>query len=190
MELTRDLVERKAEEYGREEPLYGVEREQIETLPGAFAAGEFGPRDAEWVVRWYYRRYLGAFPDDRRRAIEERFRRNDFEPVRRAVADAVATDDPGTRIERLTDLDGVGVPVASAFLLFVDPEFSIVVGDREWAVLRAADALADPYPDPPSIDEYRAYLEACRSLAEALDCDAWTLYRALWRLWKGADSAP
>ncbi|WP_202946612.1 hypothetical protein [Halalkalicoccus jeotgali] len=60
MTLTRSTIEEKVAEYEREEPFYPVEQEGIETYPAAFAAGEFGFRDAEWVVQWYYRRYLGA----------------------------------------------------------------------------------------------------------------------------------
>lgn len=184
MELTRPIVTRKAEEYREEEPLYAVEREQIETLPGAFAAGEFGWRDAEWVVRWYYRRFLGEFPDSERREVEDGFRENDDETVRGAIEDAVAADDVAARLEPLTGLESVDVPVGSAFLLFIDPEAYIVVGEREWSVLRDAGELADPYPGAPSAADYETYLGTCRALGNDLDCDMWTLYRALWRLWK------
>ncbi len=181
MELTRSLVSDAAAAYREEEPLYAVEREQVETLPAAFESGKFGRRDAEWVVRWYYRRYLGEYPDVDRRAAEERFERNDSETIRAAVREAA---DAADGVARLTRLSGVDVPVASAFLMFADPERNVVTGEREWTVLREAGALGDPYPDPPSAGEYEAYLEACRSLTDRLDCDGWTLYTALWRLWK------
>jgi len=182
MELTRSAVEDAAAEYRRQEPLYAVEREQIELLPGAFEAGEYGWRDAEWVVRWYYRRHLGAYPDRRRREREARFDDNDFEAVRAAIGDAVAASDAAAGIERLTALSGVDVPVASAFLLYVDPGSYLVVGEREWGLLREAGELADPYPDPPTVGEYGTYLDACRALADRFECDLWTLYRAIWRL--------
>lgn len=189
MTLTRSTVERTVEEYRREEPLYPVEQEAIETLPGALSTGEFGRRDVEWVVRWYYRRFLGAIPNDERRAAEARFRRNDFETVLESIAAAadavdVEDDDPETALEQLTALEGVDVPVASAFLFFLDPERYVVVGEREWAVLREAGELERAYPDPPSVEEYVAYLETCRVVADRLECDLWTLYRTLWRLWK------
>lgn len=185
--LTRSTVEAKAKEYQQREPLYPVEQEQVETLPKAFAEGEFGWRDAEWVVRWYYRRLLGEFPDAERRTVEDRFGRNDFETVKRVVDDAVTATSVAERLDRLTDLEAVDVPVASAFLLFVDPEEYVVVGSREWEMLREAGELSLPYPDSPSTAEYETYLEKCRSLADRFDCDAWTLYRALWRLWKSDD---
>ena len=184
MELTHSLVADAAAAYRAEEPLYDVEREQIETLPDAFATGRFGRRDAEWVMRWYYRRFLGAYPDDERRAAEERFEENDAQTVRAAVSDAATAADTGEAVETLTRLSGVDVPVASAFLLFADPERNVVVGEREWTILREVEVLRDPYPDPPSDAEYETYLGACRSLADQFDCDTWTLYTALWRIWK------
>ena len=180
--LTRDLVEAKAAEYEAEEPLYVVEAEQIEGLPRAFATGEYGWRDAEWVLRWHFRRYLGAFPDDERRAREDAFGRNDPEAVRDAIGGAASADDIVDRLRRLTALQGVDVPVASAFLQFLDPERFVVVGRPEWGVLREAGELDVGYPDPPSPEEYGTYLEACRSLADRFGCDLLTVHRALWRL--------
>ncbi|WP_246998785.1 hypothetical protein [Halosolutus gelatinilyticus] len=184
MGLTRSIVTEKAADYRAEEPLYPVEQEQIETLPKAFAAGEFGWRDAEWVVQWHYRRFLGAVPNDERREREKRFGRNDFTDVRDAIVAVAGAPDPADRLDRLTALEGVDVPVGSAFLQFSDPEACLAVGEREWSALCEHGELADPYPDPPSIAAYESYLDACRSACGRLDCDAWTLYRALWRLWK------
>ena len=184
MELTRSVVLTEAEEYRAEEPLYTVENEQLETLPGAFENGTFGRRDAEWVVRWYYRRFLGAFPESERQAGEERFERNDTQRIVETVESAATAPDAATGLDRLLGLEGVDVRVASAFLMFAAPEEYIVVGEREWTVLRDAGELRESYPDPPSTEEYGSYLETCRSVADRLDCDLWTLYRALWRLWK------
>ncbi|MFB6097116.1 MAG: hypothetical protein ABEJ74_06985 [Haloferacaceae archaeon] len=195
MTITRSLVERCAEEYRESEALYAVERENVDLLPGAFARDDFGKRDAEWVVRWYYRRFLGAYPDADRRRIEEAFERNEFETVRGAIldaVDAVNADDAGVddsvdvaaAVDRLTDLAGVDVPVASAFLAFIDPDRFIVVGEREWSVLREHGELDEPYPEPVTVPEYERYLETCRAVAERVDCDLYTLYQTLWRLWK------
>lgn len=183
MELTDEVVESRAAEYEAEEALYAVEAEQVEGLPAAFASGNFGWRDAAWVVRWYYRRYLGDYPDERRRAAEDAFGGNDFGTVRAVLEDVVASTDDAECVRRLTDLEGVDVPVASAFLQFVDPDSYVVVGEREWAVLREAGELGEPYPDPPSVEQYLAYLDACRSVAERTGADLWTVYRALWRLY-------
>ncbi|OAQ52032.1 hypothetical protein HTG_13705 [Natrinema mahii] len=182
MDLTASLVAARAREYREREPLYAVEAEQLETLPAAFAAGEYGRRDAVWVVRWYYRRFLGDYPDADRRAAEDRFRDNDFDAVRDAIADAVAARDAVAAVDALTHLEAVDVPVAAAFCMFLDPDEYVAVGPREWATLREAGELERPYPDPPSVADYERYRERCRTLAERFDCDLWTLYRALWRL--------
>lgn len=182
MELTQSLVDSSARKYREREPLYAVEREQLETLPAAFESGEYGRRDAAWVVRWYYRRFLGDYPDRDRRDAEERFWSNDFEAVREAIAGAVGATDAAEGIDSLTALEAVDVPVASAFCMFVAPDEYVVVGPREWSTLREAGELARRYPDPPSVSEYETYLERCRALAARFDCDLWTLYRAVWRL--------
>jgi len=186
MELSHSTVDRRAAEYRDREPLYPVERDAIETMPAALSAGEFGRRDAQWIVRWYYRRFLGEYPDRERREGETRFRENGFDEVRAAIADAAGADDAGEALGALVALEGVDVPVASAFLFFLDPEAYLVVGEREWAVLRAAGELEEPYPDPPDVDDYLAYLRTVRSVADRLDRGLPTLYRALWRLWGAA----
>jgi len=183
MELTPSLVEERAREYRETEMLYDTEREHVEDLPAAFAAGDYGWRDAEWVVQWYFRRYLGAYPDADRRAVESAYGENDFEEVRDTLSAVARAEDDGERVRLLTTLSGVDVRVASAFLQFMFPEWYVVVGDREWAALRAAEELDDPYPDPPDTGAYLTYLEACREVADRCDCDLWTLYTALWRLW-------
>ncbi|MFB6353851.1 MAG: hypothetical protein ABEJ92_07165 [Halobacteriales archaeon] len=184
MELTRSLVESKAEEYAAEEPLYAVEAEQVRGLPAAFATGDFGWRDAEWVVRWHYRRYLGAIPNDRRRAAEGAFGENEYEAVQDALVAAAGAADPLDALDDLTALSGVDVPVASAFLLFLDPEANLVVGEREWTVLHAAGELEGSQPDPIGPADYGEFLDAGRAVGDRLDVSMWTLYRALWRLWK------
>jgi hypothetical protein len=181
MELTRSVVEREADAYRESEPLVAVEELHLDILPEMFAEREFGRRDAEWVVRWYFRRFLGAYPDAERRRREERFLENDFDRVQRVLGD-LASAPLDDALDRLTALDGVDVPVASAFLQFAAPDRYIVVGEREWTVLHEAGELADPYPDPPSPAAYGTYLETCRSLADAFDCDLLALYRTLWRL--------
>ncbi|WP_336037609.1 hypothetical protein [Halobacterium yunchengense] len=182
MELTRDVVETRAAEYADEEPLYAVEREQVETFPDAVRDGEYGWRDAEWVLQWYFRRFLGAYPDAERRAVEAAFGENDYEALRDALDAAVSAEAVAARVDALTGLAGVDVRVASAFLQFLFPERHVVVGDREWGVLVAADELADPYPDALDAADYETFDDACLALQQRLGVDAWALYRALWRL--------
>lgn len=181
MKLSRSVVTDAAESYRESEPLAAVEDQHLDMLPGMFETGEFGRRDAQWVVRWYFRRLLGAYPDADRRRHEERFWANDFETVRDVLVDLRSLD-VDEALDRLTALDGVDVPVASAFLQFADPESYLVVGEREWRALVGAGELAEPYPDPVTPADYETYLATCRDVADEFDCDLQTLYRALWRL--------
>lgn len=182
MALTREVVLEKAEEYAETEPLFAVESENIETLPQAYRSGNYGWRDAVWVVRWYYRRYLGEYPDDQRRAGEAAFDDNGFDEVRTAIAEAVDADDIDTKFDALTSLEAVTIPIASAFLMFLDPDEYIVIGDREWRVLAEAGDLDPDVPETFTAEDYRTYLGICRRLCDAFDCSMWTLYRAIWRL--------
>jgi len=183
IDLTGERIDALDAAYEEREPFDLVEREHVETLPRAFAAGDFGRRDAEWVVQWYYRR--GTVSDTERREAEERFLDNDYEAMVDAIRGAATAESVGERLERLTTLTGVDIPVASAFLAYAAPEECVAVGEREWAALRAADELDGSYPDPVTPAAYRTYLDAVRSVAARTDRDVWTVYRALWRL--GAD---
>lgn len=203
MDLSEAAVRDRAREYAEREPLYDVERQHVETVPEAFAADEYGRRDAQWVVRWYFRRYLGEYPDRERREREDAFRDNAFDEVIEAVGtaadavggedddagDAVGTDadrdghadDVDAALDALTALAGVDVAVASAFLQFLAPSRFVAIDRRTWAVLVAAGELDGEYPDPPSVADYRRFDDACRAVAARTGVDAWTLYRALWR---------
>ena len=185
MGLETAEVEAAVEAYPDRQPLAAVERDHLELLPKAFAEGDFGWRDAEWVVQWYYRRFLGAFPDERRRAREDAYGENDYEAVRAAIDGAVEADRTAERLEHLTALSGVGVEVGSAFLQFIEPEAYLVVSHREWGVLHAAGELDTVYPDPPTAADYERYLATCEALLDRCDCGLVAVYRALWVL--GAD---
>jgi hypothetical protein len=186
MELTAQAVDEAVREYPAVQPLSAVETEHLELLPDSFERGNFGWRDAEWVVQWYFRRFLGSYPDAERRAVEDAYGENGFEDVRAAIAAAVAADEAVDALDRLTTLEGVDVPIGSAFLQFVDPDRYVVVGEREWTALRERGAIEDVYPEPPTAPKYERYLGACRTLADRCECDLWDLYRALWVLTSGA----
>lgn len=195
MELTAEQVDEYAAEYRAEEPLYPVEQESIESLPDAFRAGEYGPRDAQWVVRWYFRRYLSEYPHDERSAIEDQFADVDMGRVKSAIYDAIdavdessGTDGYEAALESLTELPAVDVRVGSAFLTFIEPDSYLPIGEREWAVLREVGSLTEAYPPSPTIEEYGRFLEAARSLSDRLDRDLRTLHLAIWRRWKDANA--
>lgn len=180
MHLTRDVVHAEAAKYADRQPLAAVEEEHLDLLPADLERGEFGWRDAEWIVQWHFRRHLGAYPDRKRRSVESAYGENDYEAVVDAVTAAAAADDTAEKLAHLTDLNGVDVAVGSAFLTFLAPERYLVVSPREWSVLERAEELSDPYPESPSPDDYERYLATCREVAERSDCDLRTLYKAIW----------
>ena len=189
MDLTESTIRDRARAYAAAEPLYDVERQHVETVPKTFAGEEYGRRDAQWIVRWYFRRYLGEYPDRERREREAAFRDNEFDDVIDALDAAVdAVDvsadespDRDAALDALTALDGVDVAVASGFCQFLAPSRFVAIDRRTWAVLAAAGELDGEYPDPPSAADYRRFDEACRAVTDRTGVDAWTLYRALWR---------
>lgn len=182
MELTESLLVDRAGEYERTHPLFVREQDHLDTLPEAFASGEYGWKDVEWVVRWYFRRYLGAYPDGERRETENAFGKNEFDDVRDAIAAARDAADTEAKIRRLTTLSGVDVAVASALLQFTEPTSYVVVDDRAWETLFEADELDEPAPESLSPADYERYRSTCQRLADRFDCSLLTVYRALWQL--------
>ncbi|QWC18265.1 hypothetical protein [Halorubrum sp. 2020YC2] len=194
MDLSESTVRDRARAYAESEPLYDVERQHVETVPQTFAGDEYGRRDAQWIVRWYFRRYLGEYPDRERREREESFRDNGFDDVIAAIEAAVEAVGAGesegadaeeadvtAALDALTALDGVDVAVASGFCQFLAPSRFVAIDRRTWTVLVAAGELDGDYPDPPSPADYRRFDDACRTVTDRTGVDAWTLYRALWR---------
>ena len=186
MELTRSRIVTNAEAYQDVQPLSAVETQHLDILPQMLRDGEYGWRDLEWVVQWYYRRFLGAYPDKERRAAENAFGENTYEAVADVLTTVTETATDAEKIRSLTQLDGVAVPVASAYLFFMSPDEYLAVDNRQWRVLATVGQLDGQYPDPPSSEAYIEYLDVCRELAERLDVELVTLYRALWQL--GSDS--
>lgn len=182
VDLTRHLLDELVETYEERVPFFLVETERLETLPDALRAGSLMWKDAEWVLRWYYRRHLDSRYNDERQRAERAFRRNGWDAVRSAILAAVEADELADRIEHLTDLEGIDVPIATGFLFFFDPEQDIVMGPREWRGLTEAHELRRSYPGRPGVPDYATYRRTCRELARRLDVGFPTLYRALWRL--------
>lgn len=181
--FTAETLEQHASRYETVQPLATVEAEHLEILPATFADGEYGWRDLEWVVQWYFRRFLGAYPNADRRAAESAFGENAYDAVHESITGAVEADSTAAKLECLVDLTGVDYPIASAFLSYLDPARYVVMGPAEWTVLADAGELEEAYPETPSLEDYRRYLEACIDIRERCNTDLWTVYRGLWMEW-------
>lgn len=187
-DLTPDRVAALADRYGRESAFYLVERDRLDTLPGAVRDDALVWKDAEWIVRWYFRRHLDEPRAGDRAEVETAFRENPWGEVRASMLAAVEADDLDARVGHLTDLEGVTVPVATAFLFFMAPDRDIVLGPREWDGLRRAHEVDRPYPSRPDVGTYATYRRRCTDIAERTDVDLVTLQRALWQLGAGSSN--
>lgn len=176
------MIQTEAQAYRDQEPFYTVEQEQIETFGPAIANGQYGWRDVVWIVQWYYRRYLGAYPDDHRREIEETFAENEFEAIRDRLSEVIASSEVSEQVGLLTQLNGVDVGLASAFLMYIEPEERITIGPREWSALVNHSELERSPPEPFEPADYSSYLQTCREIGTRTDSTMWTVYQALWRL--------
>lgn len=172
MEVDRRLIEQKAREYSREagSKHYEEESRRLETLPLAFKTERWEWDDLVWIVRWKSPRPLGHF------------KKNDETKVHSTVARVLETDSLSEKVRLLTELQGVRVKMASAFLLFMDPENYTVMDWRTGDALHAMDWLPSSIPDDPSVADYDQYVRICREIATEYDVSLRTLDRALWVL--------
>jgi thermostable 8-oxoguanine DNA glycosylase len=69
--------------------------------------------------------------------------------------------------------------MASAFLLFMNPDEYTVIDSRAGGFLNQ-EGYIPSNPSDPSIEEYINYTDVCRGLADDYDVDLRTLDRALW----------
>ena len=163
-------------DYRERDPFVLVEDDRLATLPEAFRDESYVWKDVEWVVRWYCRRPL----THTQRPAEEAFRTNSMHDVRSALRAAVESTDLTAQLESLTDLAGVDIRIASAFLHFLDPDQYVAIDDHAWNTLVAAGVLSDPYPVPPSATAYATFLDQCRRIAAQTDVRVVDVGRALW----------
>src|SRR3989337_4608117 len=71
----------------------------------------------------------------------EKYRRNSAATIRRISRAALATRSEQKRMNLLTSLRGVSVPMASAILTLVDPKRYGVLDIRVWQLLFAMDSV-------------------------------------------------
>lgn len=182
MDFSPELVHEQADAYSSRQPLHDVEEEHREMLPSLLRGGDFGWRDPQWVVQWYFRRHLGAYPDAARREAENAYGKNSYEAVSKALTEATETDETEPKLAALTELTGVNVSLASAFLHYLHPERYIVGSRREWSVLATAGRVESAYPEPFTARDCTQFIQVCREIATECDCSLQTVYQALWML--------
>lgn len=95
---------------------------------------------------------------------------------------------PAERVDRLLNVRGIGIPIASAILAVCYPTEFTVLDWRAWETLKECEAEGLPPRYPWTSQEYVQYCLACKLLAEQVGLSLRDLDRALWgRSWeKGA----
>ena len=123
MGLTEQAIREAAQEYPERVDGFDEKVEQLATLPDAFADGSWRYEDIAWIAEWKTPR------------IRSKFQENDPAVVEDTIAAALDQPAGAGKLAVLTDLYGVGVPVASSILLFMDPTAYTVIDKFAWAVL-------------------------------------------------------
>jgi hypothetical protein len=168
------MLEHLESKYPKEEDMYDEEVKQLESLPTAFEEGTWSREDLEWIIEWK----VGVFT----KPILKHLRKNDEEELQAKIEEAVHEPDIRSKVEALTSLSGIGVPVASAILMFIDEDRFTVIDERAWNMLQETKYLLQELSEDPNVDEYLIYLGACWTLANEYDVSLRTLDRALWVL--------
>jgi endonuclease III len=174
MDLSQRVLEHLESKYPKQEDMYDEEVEQLESLPTAFDEGTWSREDLEWIIEWK----VGVFT----KPILKHLRKNDDEEIQARIEEAVHEPDIRSKVEALTSLNGIGVPVASTILMFIDEDRFTVIDGRAWNVLQETEYLSQELSEDPTVDEYLIYLGACWTLANEYDVSVRTLDRALWVL--------
>ena len=145
--------------------------ELIRRLQRVKRAGEFSRAQFLEMCRWKSARAIRHY----RRVSAARVR-----VVSRAV---LATRSERRRMELLTSLDGVGIPMVSAVLTLIDPRRYGVLDIRVWQLLFAMRSVRqNPRGRGFSLEHWERYLRALRGHARRLGVSVraveWTLFHA------------
>jgi hypothetical protein len=136
----------------------------IRALAGVCRRGRFTRAEFRRMCRWKSPRARGLWEANSAARI-------------RAVSRAVlTTGNERRRMELLTSLHGVGVPVASAILTLIDPRRYGVLDIRAWQLLVATGAVTtNPRGQSFTIGEWEQYLSTLRRHARRLGVTARTI---------------
>jgi len=101
------------------------------------------------------------------------------------MSQVAGAKDDMTRLQLLTDVRNIGLPIASAILTVCYPDRFTVLDSRAWqsAVAEGMPGLPDAFPE--TAPEYLQYCDACQAFAERVGLSLRDLDRALWaRSWE------
>jgi thermostable 8-oxoguanine DNA glycosylase len=150
-------------------PLADLEKYLFSTVGPTFAkSGVMSDFDFFAIVTWKSNRSKTKVRKGLNRSAEE---------VMRAVH--TKTDDRG-RLEKLIEIGGIGIPIASAVLTVCYPDRFTVLDYRAWETLRELGRVtAVRMPTRPE-GYFDTYLKACQALAHENSMTLRELDHALW----------
>jgi hypothetical protein len=133
--------------------------------------GYFTPSELEDVCKWKAHRAIGHI------------KANAPALVKSVTSRALGTRSERLRLEALLELRGVGVPMASAILMLMDPRRYGVIDIRVWQVLHAIGTVkTNPKGTGFRFQHWYQYLCIIRHVAKTLGVRArdveWALFRA------------
>lgn len=151
----RDVEELLANELTREES--PATHQLIQDLRAVRTRGYLTKREFLAICRWKSPRVIGHCE------------KNSPGRIRRRSATALASRSERTRFETLTELDGVGAPMASAILTLTNPRRYGVIDIRVWQLLHELGSVTtNPGGLGFDFDDWNHYLMTLRCHAEAL----------------------
>lgn len=147
-----------------------AEQLMLERFPSRFQADGAieSPSDLEAIALW-------KFP-----ISVARIRDLAPETIRSETRAAFERSDPAEKLRTLTRLNGVGPSIATAILMFYDPETYTVMDPNATAGL--AQLGCWPHAHESSIDRYEEYCRICRDLAAETGLSLRDVDRALFML--------
>ena len=105
--------------------------------------------------------------------------------VNELMKEVSQADTHADKVDILVEVDGIGLAIASAILAVCYSDYFTVLDYRAWQTLQSlsVDELPTRYPWQPQ--EYLAYCQVCRALAQKRGISLRDLDRALWaRSWE------
>ena len=140
----------------------------IGALNKARARGYLTPAELEAVCRWKSARVIG------------RIKSNSASAVRSATRAALSTRSERRRLEALTSLNGVSIPMASALLMLIDPRRYGVIDIRAWQLLYKLGAVTtNKHGRGFHFDNWYQYLTILRYFAKEFGVPVRDVGRAL-----------
>ena len=110
-------------------------------------------------------------------------RANTHHSIRNATRAALSTRNERTRLEALTGLRGVSIPMASAILMLLNPKRYGVIDIRVWQVLHHVGAVEEnPRGTNFRVSQWMTFLAIVRASAAELGVTARSVERTLFKI--------